>query len=91
MASPTQPQLSLLNVTLGLSFIVFDAVLSVTFNLGIASSLLVAAGRCILQLSVMGLVLDRVFAADNVWGVFGMICAYVARLFVGRRVEKTRG
>jgi len=66
------PELSITNVALALAFISVDAVLSIIFNLGIASSLLVAAARCVLQLSVMGLVLDKVFAADNIWGVFGI-------------------
>lgn len=66
------PELSILNVALALSFISVDAILSVIFNLGIASSLIVAAARCVLQLSVMGLVLDKVFAAGNIWGVFGI-------------------
>jgi ABC-type iron transport system FetAB permease component len=72
-SKPGQAQdLSWVNVALALSFVSIDAILSVIFNLGIASSLIVAAGRCVLQLSVMGLVLDKVFAAGNIWGVFGI-------------------
>ena len=61
-----------LNVALALAFIAFDSVLSIVLGLGIASSLLVAATRCILQLSVMALVLDKVFATGNIFGVFGI-------------------
>lgn len=69
LASPT---LSWLNVGLGFLFIVFDAVLSASLGLGIGGSLLVAATRCVIQLSVMGLVLDKVFASQNIWGVVGI-------------------
>ncbi|WVR04324.1 hypothetical protein IAU60_001324 [Kwoniella sp. DSM 27419] len=66
------PTLSWTNVLIGLLFIVFDAVLSLILGLGIGGSLMVAAGRCILQLSVMALILDKVFASQNIWGVFGI-------------------
>ena len=65
-------ELTPLNVALALAFIAFDSVLSIVLGLGIASSLLVAAIRCILQLSVMALVLDKVFATGNIFGVFGI-------------------
>ncbi|KAJ9105495.1 hypothetical protein QFC21_001866 [Naganishia friedmannii] len=65
-------ELTPLNVALALLFVVFDSLLSVTLGLGIASSLLIAASRCILQLSVMGLVLEKVFATGNIFGVFGI-------------------
>lgn len=69
MSSPT---LSWLNVGTGFLFILLDAVLSSALGLGIGGSLVVAAIRCVIQLSVMGLVLDKVFASDNVWGVIGI-------------------
>lgn len=70
---PSQsPELTPLNVALALLFVVFDSALSVVFGLGIASSLLVAASRCILQLSIMGLVLQKVFDTGNIFGVFGI-------------------
>lgn len=73
MESPNdQVHLTVMNVGIGLLFVVFDAVLSVGLGLGIAGSLLVAAIRCILQLSVMALILDKVFASNNIWGVFGI-------------------
>ena len=66
------PTLSWLNVGFGFLFILFDAILSATLGLGIGGSLVVAATRCIIQLSIMGLVLDKVFASDNIWGVIGI-------------------
>lgn len=60
------------NVALGLLFIVFDAVLSGILGLGIGTQLVVAALRCIVQLSIMGLVLGKVFESNNIWAVFGI-------------------
>lgn len=61
------------NVGIGLLFILFDSLLSVVFRLSIASSLLVSALRCVLQLTVMSMILGRVFEAENVWAVAGMV------------------
>ncbi|WWD21960.1 hypothetical protein CI109_106448 [Kwoniella shandongensis] len=68
----SSPTLTWINVLIGLVFIIFDSVLSLILGLGIGSSLLVAAARCVIQLSVMGLILDKVFASDNIWGVIGI-------------------
>lgn len=68
----SSPHLTWTNVFIGLLFVIFDSVLSIILGLGIASSLLIAAVRCIIQLSVMGLVLDKVFASNNIWGVAGI-------------------
>jgi hypothetical protein len=70
------PTLSWVNVGLGFLFILFDAVLSATLGLGIGGSLVVAATRCVIQLSIMGLVLDKVFASQNIWGVVGIAREY---------------
>ena len=73
MSSPT---LTWANVAIGLCFIAFDAVLSLILGLGIGGSLVVAATRCIVQLTVMGLILDTVCAAQNIWGVAGIACTW---------------
>lgn len=86
------------NVCIALSLVVGDAVASWFLGLGIASSLLIAAGRCvaspdarrrmfgsdsyafrrcIVQLSLMGIVLDAVFKAENPWAVAAMSLAMV--------------
>ncbi|WWC87291.1 uncharacterized protein L201_002179 [Kwoniella dendrophila CBS 6074] len=72
MIENSSPTLTWTNVFIGLLFILFDALLSLVLGLGIGGSLVVAAARCIIQLSVMGLILDRVFASNNVWGVIGI-------------------
>lgn len=70
--SEGSPNLTWLNVGIGLLFIVFDAVLSGVLGLGIGTSLIVAALRCIVQLTVMSLVLGKVFDSDNIWAVAGI-------------------
>ena len=57
------------NVGLAFSFIVFNALISTTYGLGIGSSLLSAAIRCVVQLSIVVLVLQKVFEANNPWAV----------------------
>ncbi|KAG9314935.1 hypothetical protein JVU11DRAFT_4043 [Chiua virens] len=57
------------NVGLGLAFILFNAFLSNVLHLGVGSSLVVSAFRCIVQLAIMGLVLQRVFETNNPWAV----------------------
>jgi ABC-type iron transport system FetAB permease component len=64
--------LTWLNVAIGLLFIVFDAVLSGILGLGIGTSLIVAALRCIVQLSIMSLVLGKVFDSHNIFAVAGI-------------------
>lgn len=68
----SSPHLTWTNVFIGFLFVIFDSVLSIVLGLGIASSLLVAAVRCVIQLSIMGLVLGKVFASNNIWGVAGI-------------------
>ncbi|KAF8440479.1 hypothetical protein L210DRAFT_3539779 [Boletus edulis BED1] len=55
------------NVGLGLAFILFNAIISSTLHLGVGSSLVTSALRCIVQLALMGLVLQRVFETNNPW------------------------
>jgi len=57
---------------LALSFVVFDAVLSSIYRLGISTSLISAALRCIIQLSVMALVLESIFKTRNPYGIAGL-------------------
>ncbi|KAF8554434.1 hypothetical protein OG21DRAFT_1060377 [Imleria badia] len=64
--------LTWVNVGLGLSFILFNAFLSSALHLGVGSSLVTSALRCIVQLAIMGLVLQRVFETNNPWAVGGI-------------------
>ncbi|KZS92532.1 UPF0014-domain-containing protein [Sistotremastrum niveocremeum HHB9708] len=60
------------NVAIGGTFIVFDAVVSLVFGLGVGSSLVTAAIRCVLQLSVMALLLGSIFSTGSPWAVAGI-------------------
>ncbi|EPQ52485.1 UPF0014-domain-containing protein [Gloeophyllum trabeum ATCC 11539] len=60
------------NVGLAFSFIVFDALVSHLLRLGVGTSLVTAATRCIIQLSVMALVLAQIFETGNPWGIAGI-------------------
>jgi ABC-type iron transport system FetAB permease component len=72
MTGSTDVVLTWTNVSIGLLFIVFDAILSGILGLGIGTSLMVASFRCILQLSVMSLVLGKVFESQNIFAVAGI-------------------
>jgi len=67
------PQLSWTNVGLALSFVLVDAGISAYFRLGIESSLVVAATRCMFQLTIAAMCLQKVFEARNVWSVAGIV------------------
>ena len=62
------------NVGLAFSFILFDAVVSHVFGLGVGSSLTTAAVRCVIQLTLVAFILQRVFEANNPWAVAGIAC-----------------
>lgn len=79
MDSPTDSQthLTWTNVGLGFLFIVFDAIVSTSLGLGVGRSLVTAALRCMVQLSLMALVLQKIFEAKNPFGVAGLACKSV--------------
>jgi len=60
------------NVGIGFGFIAFDAAFSKVLGVHVGGSLLTASIRCILQLSVMALVLQSVFDARNIWAAAGI-------------------
>ncbi|GJE95251.1 ABC transporter permease [Phanerochaete sordida] len=60
------------NVGLAFSFIIFDAAISRILKLGVGTSLVTAAVRCVIQLTLVSLVLQKVFEAKNPWGVAGI-------------------
>lgn len=75
-AGPNEPttQLGWGNVVLAFSFILFNALVSQTFGLGVSTSLVTAAVRCVVQLSLVAIVLQKVFETNNPWGVAGIAC-----------------
>lgn len=60
------------NVGLAFSFIIFDAVISRVYGLGVGSSLTTAAVRCVLQLSIVAVILQKIFETNNPWAVAGI-------------------
>jgi ABC-type iron transport system FetAB permease component len=73
ISSDSSPLLGWTNVGIGFCFVLLDVVLSRILSLGISSSLLIASARCVVQLTIMGFYLEKVFASDNIWGVVGIV------------------
>lgn len=67
--SGAQTHLSWANVGLAFLFVAFDAGVSQSLGLGVGLPLITAATRCVIQLTLMSLVLAKVFEAENPWGV----------------------
>ncbi|KIK60383.1 hypothetical protein GYMLUDRAFT_43680 [Collybiopsis luxurians FD-317 M1] len=63
------PELTYLNVALAFGFIVLNVIFSYIFDLGVGVSLLVAGIRCVVQLAIMGVLLQKVFETENPWAV----------------------
>ena len=57
------------------TFVLFDAFVSLVYRLGVGTSMTTAAVRCVVQLSFLALVLQKVFDTNNPWAVAGIACA----------------
>lgn len=77
VAQPDGTHLTFNNIGLAFSFILFDALVSTTLGLGVGSSLVTASVRCVVQLSLVALILQKVFEANNPWAVAGIACAFL--------------
>ncbi|KAF8322712.1 UPF0014-domain-containing protein [Clavulina sp. PMI_390] len=60
------------NVGIGFAFIAFDVLFSAVLGVNVGGSLFSSAIRCIIQLSIMALVLQSVFHAKSPWAVAGL-------------------
>ncbi|KAH9980462.1 hypothetical protein BJV74DRAFT_779476 [Russula compacta] len=69
--TPTHPGVDLdwSHIGIGLAFIAFTSAISHTLQLHVGASLVIAALRCIVQLTLVATVLQRVFAAKSAWTV----------------------
>ncbi|KAF5349792.1 hypothetical protein D9758_010187 [Tetrapyrgos nigripes] len=61
------------SVFIALIFILFNALLSNAFHLGVEISLLTAAARCMVQLGIVATLLQSVLEMKNPWAVAGVI------------------
>ncbi len=76
---PSQPVVDLgwSQVGFALTFIAFNSIISEVLQLGVGASIMFAALRCVVQLTLMATILHHVFAADNFWAVVGIACKSV--------------
>ncbi len=65
------------NVGFGLTFIALNSIISHMLHLRIGASLMLAALRCVVQLTLVATILQHVFAAENIWAVVCIACKYV--------------
>ncbi|HUP19201.1 MAG TPA: iron export ABC transporter permease subunit FetB [Gemmatimonadota bacterium] len=81
--------LSLSQVALAAALILVNAAISMALSLGMERRLLVAAVRTVVQLALIGLVLDWVFAVRNPWIVVALmaVMALVAGVAAVRRTD----
>jgi len=87
-------QLGPLQLGLATLLIVAAGVVSVMLRLGVGKRLAVAAIRTVIQLGLLGLILERVFAVRNPFVVVGLLLlmtVFAAREAVGRASRRYRG
>ncbi|RKP04967.1 UPF0014 family, partial [Thamnocephalis sphaerospora] len=65
------------HVLAGSTFVFFSMATSYAFGLQIEWPLFIASARCVVQLTVMGLVLENILNTDNVFLVLAMGCVFV--------------
>jgi ABC-type iron transport system FetAB permease component len=63
-------------------FVAFNLIVSRLLQLQVGSSLLVAALRCMAQLTVVAVILQNVLAVKNMWAV-----AWITRMFLSISVH----
>jgi ABC-type iron transport system FetAB permease component len=75
---PTRPvaDLGWSQVGFAFTFIAFNSIISQVLQLGVSASIMFAALRCVVQLTLMATILQHVFAADSFWAVVGIVCKY---------------
>ncbi|KAJ2148101.1 hypothetical protein IW142_001181 [Coemansia sp. RSA 564] len=70
-SAPDEP-ISWYNVGIAALLLGTNIALSMWFGLGLSTSLLISAARCVIQLTVLGLVLKEIFLTENPVYIFGM-------------------
>ncbi|KAI9595891.1 UPF0014 family [Syncephalis fuscata] len=74
---PSTKELEWRNVAIASLFVLINMAISSGFGLELEIPLLVASLRCVVQLTLMGMVLEKIFSTDNPWLVIGMGCILV--------------
>ncbi|MGM3305420.1 ABC transporter permease [Anabaena sp. WFMT] len=91
---PDLIKLDIVDLALAVALIAIALGLSAWEKLGLELNLALATGRTILQLIVLGYVLDFIFAVDNVWAVLAIltimltITAIVARNRISQKIPQ---
>ena len=83
-------ELDLVRIGLALGLMVLAIALSAWQKLGLEKSLAIATGRTVLQLLVVGYVLEIIFAINNPWAVLGILVAMltIATIVARNRISK---
>ena len=71
----TSSDVTWVNVGIALVFVLFNIGISTVFRLGIGLSLFIAALRCVGQLAVVAIILQKVFETEEPWLVALICCA----------------
>ncbi|RKP12198.1 UPF0014 family [Piptocephalis cylindrospora] len=69
---PDEPHLSWWNVAVASSFLLINGAISIHMGLGLERTILVAAIRCIIQLTIMGYVLTEIFSSKQPLIIMGL-------------------
>lgn len=85
--APPVPDLQWSHVLFSLAFIGVNSLISWSLHLHVGASLVIAAARCMIQLTVVATVLQRVFATKNSITVAGIAGTF---LLVGRGQQLLR-
>lgn len=86
--------LSATDLMIGAALVLFDAALSVAMRLRLGRQVLIAAGRMVIQLLVIGYLLRLIFGLKNPWATLAIViamAAVAAREIAARPEQKFRG
>ncbi|KAJ2557862.1 hypothetical protein EV175_001091 [Coemansia sp. RSA 1933] len=72
LEEPESPELSWANVEVAALMLLFNVGISTWLGLGLSAGLVIASIRCVIQLTVLGLILNQIFLTQNPVYIFGM-------------------
>ncbi|KAJ2403228.1 hypothetical protein GGI23_000097 [Coemansia sp. RSA 2559] len=75
LLAPESAPLSWGNVEVAALMLLFNVCVSAWLGLGLSAGLIIASIRCVIQLTVLGLVLNQIFLTQNPVYIFGMTAA----------------